>query len=485
MQSLKDRTDYATNKEKTDGGQLVSSYGCDPKTVEEEFALSKREYYQITGRRQLLDVIAYQIRQSFKPGEVTAEEANRIGYETAMRWTKGNHAFIVATHIDRAHIHNHIIYNSTNLSCDGKFQNFIRSGVALQKVSDLVCLENGLSVIQKVKPSQRVKRTEYPNRKSYREQIRDALDICMEQKPKTLEELLGFLAGMGYEIKRGKYIAVRGKGQTKFLRFRTLGAGYREEDFEKIFAGIAEGKENVWRSRKQTEQQDGKQFGNQTGMQNEKQTGKTATNTFQRSDENKFDMLLNIQEIIARGKGPGYERWAKVHNLKQMAQTLLFLQEHGVRDPELLAQKAKETSEKFSELNKRQKELEEELGNIATLKKHIINYSKTKEVYAEYRKSGYSKKFFEEHRDSILLHKAAKEAFSKIQGQIPKIRELNEAYERILREKKKNYAEYRQARQDMKAYQTAKYNIDQFLRRDEEEKQKKERDKMDKMNKSL
>lgn len=141
---LKDRTDYAQNPEKTEGGQLVSSYQCDPEFVEEQFAASKKEYLEITGRRYVGDIIAYQIRQSFKPGEVTPEEANGIGYETAMRWTKGEHAFIVATHVDRAHIHNHIIYNSTDLSCDRKFRDFFFCGVALQNVSDLVCLEKGL-----------------------------------------------------------------------------------------------------------------------------------------------------------------------------------------------------------------------------------------------------------------------------------------------------------------------------------------------------
>ena len=109
QQCIKDRTDYAQNPEKTEHGQLVSSYECDPKLVEEQFAVSKREYLQKTGRKYNGDVIAYQIRQAFKPGEITPEKANKIGYETAMRWTKGRHAFIVATHIDRAHIHNHII----------------------------------------------------------------------------------------------------------------------------------------------------------------------------------------------------------------------------------------------------------------------------------------------------------------------------------------------------------------------------------------
>ena len=148
--SLNDRTDYAKNPEKTAKGELVTSYGCDPYTVDEEFMLQKREYYQKTGRSQQNDVIAYQIRQSFKPGEVTPEEANRLGRELAMRFTKGKFAFIVATHTDRAHLHNHIVYNSVSMDGTKKFRDFRRSGLALQKVSDLICLENGLSVIAPV-----------------------------------------------------------------------------------------------------------------------------------------------------------------------------------------------------------------------------------------------------------------------------------------------------------------------------------------------
>lgn len=434
---LKDRTDYAQNPEKTEGGELVSSYQCDPEFVEEQFASSKREYLEITGRKIVGDIIAYQIRQSFKPGEITPEEANRIGYETAMRWTKGQHAFIVVTHVDKAHIHNHIIYNSTALSCDRKFRNFWFSGAALQRASDLVRLENGLSVIEPVKPGERVKRTEYPDRRSFREDICDAIDACLEQNPRDIDELLRLLLEMGYESKRGKYVSVKGKEQKKFLRFRSLGAGYREQDLERIFAG--ESREKVASATEKTEP--------------------------------KLDMLLDIQKMIAKGKGPGYERWAKVHNIKQMAQTLLFLEEHNLRDYDELAAKAKSVSDRFAEITERQKSLEARLTEIADLKKHIINSSKTKQIYVAYRESGYSKKFYEAHREEITLHKAAKDVFSKIKGKIPTIKELNAEYAQVLAEKKKTYSEYRQARQEMKDYQTAKYNIDRFLQTEEQEKQ--------------
>ena len=146
-QCLADRTDYSQNAEKTNDGEFISSYECDPKTADEEFLLSKRQYQHTTGRQQKNNIIAYQIRQSFKPGEITPEKANQVGYETAMRWTKGKHAFIVATHIDKAHIHNHIIYNSTSLDASRKFNNFFLSGLAVQRLSDMVCLEHGLSII--------------------------------------------------------------------------------------------------------------------------------------------------------------------------------------------------------------------------------------------------------------------------------------------------------------------------------------------------
>ena len=123
-QCLTERTDYAKNPDKTEDGEYISAYACDAKTADSEFLLSKRQYRQLTGREQASDVIAYQIRQSFKPGEATPEEANRIGYEFAKRFTKGDHAFIVCTHTDKKHIHNHIIWNSTTLDCTRKFRNF-------------------------------------------------------------------------------------------------------------------------------------------------------------------------------------------------------------------------------------------------------------------------------------------------------------------------------------------------------------------------
>src|SRR5699024_9989325 len=208
-QCLADRTDYSQNAAKTNDGEFICSYECDTKTADEEFLLSKRQYQHITGRQQKNDIIAYQIRQSFKPGEITPEEANRVGYETAMRWTKGKHAFIVATHIDRSHIHNHIIYNSTSLDCTRKFKNFFLSGLAVQRLSDMVCIEHGLWIIEPKPYRERVKKTVFPKKRSKRDELCTAIDQVLKKKPKDFSEFVFQLSEFGYEFKDGKNPAFR------------------------------------------------------------------------------------------------------------------------------------------------------------------------------------------------------------------------------------------------------------------------------------
>lgn len=178
--------------------------------------LQKRLYHQLMGRSRRDNVIAYQIRQSFKPGEITPEEANRLGHELAMRFTKGRYSFIVATHTDRAHIHNHIVFNSTAIDGTRKFRNFYFSGLALQRLSDLICLENGLSVIEPVPYSERAKRTEYPQKETVRSGICSDIDAVMQKQPKDFSEFLSLLEQAGYEIKRGARTAVKGRNQKRF-----------------------------------------------------------------------------------------------------------------------------------------------------------------------------------------------------------------------------------------------------------------------------
>ncbi|QEH70576.1 relaxase/mobilization nuclease domain-containing protein [Cellulosilyticum sp. WCF-2] len=436
MQCLKDRTDYAKNGEKTEDGKYISSYKCQPDFVDWEFAQSKIDYLKKTWRQPKGDVIAYQIRQSFKPGEITPEEANEVGYETGMRFTKGKHAFIVATHVDRAHIHNHIIFNSTNLDCDRKFRDFWFSGIALQRLSDIICLEHGLSIIPKTKPSERQRRTKYPERVSMRDIIREDILKCLDQKPADFEELLKLLQAEGYEIKRGKHTAICGKEQKRFIRFRSLGDNFSEEHLKKVIAGEAELPENKTESREP------------------KQPPR---------EKRKFDLVVDIQEKMAQGKNGGYVRWAKKYNVKQFAESILFLQQHDIHDKETLDALVEGSAARYHELMKIIKDAETKMAENKVLKTHIINYSKTRDIYLAYRKSGYSKKFFEAHREEITLHKAAKEAFSNLPGgKIPKVKDLNEEFARLLSEKKTAYSEYKKIKKEMRDYQIAKQNVESF-----------------------
>lgn len=425
---LKSRTDYAQNPDKTDGGQWVSSYECSPFTVDEEFLLSKRQYELSTGRSQKNNVIAYQIRQSFKPGEITPEEANQVGYELAMRFTKGKYAFLVATHTDRQHIHNHILFNSTSLDGSRKFQNFWLSGLAVQRLSDVICLEHQLSVIE-IKPyRERQKRVLYPPKESNRDVLCSVIDDILKEKPHNFEAFLQRLEAQGYQIKRGKYTSVKGKRQKRFIRFRTLGEGYSEEEIQAVLEGKTEHCPRIRPPEK--------------------------TDAFQ--------LLINL--AAKKGKGPGYERWAKKFNLKEISKTLIFLQENKISDLDVLNSKAEGAVQHLHELQKRLQETEQRMADISELRTQIIHYARTREVYAAYRKAGYSKKFLAEHEGDILLHKTAKAFFDKQNlNKLPRVNDLNAEYAALQAQKKELYPEYRRAREEMQQLLRAQKNLERFF----------------------
>lgn len=434
---LKSRTDYVQNPDKTEHGELISSYECSPLTVDEEFMLSKRQYELVTGRRQKSDVIAYQIRQSFKPGEITAEEANKVGYELAMRFTKGKYAFIVATHTDREHIHNHIIYNSTALDSTRKFRDFLLSGLAVQRLSDLICLEHQLSVIEKKPYRERQKRTLYPPKESNRDCLCGVIDNILAEKPKDYEDFLQKLEQQGYEVKRGKYTSVKGTRQKRFIRFRTLGAGYSEEELKAVISGEAEHHPRQKQKRIVPEQ--------------------------------KFQMLVDIQAKLAEGKSMGYARWAKRYNLKEISKTLIFLQENKIGSIEEMQKRVDAATARYHELGDSIKAAETRMAEIAVLRTHIVNYARTRPVYDAYRKAGYSKKFLGAHREEITLHKAAKAAFDEAGlKKLPKAKDLSIEYAELLKKKKEAYPDYRKARDEMQELMKAQKKCRDILCREKE-----------------
>lgn len=432
-QCLSDRTDYAKNPDKTDDGKLISSYECDALTADAEFLLSKRQYRILTGRVQESDVIAYQIRQSFKPGEVTPEEANQLGYEFAKRFTKGNHAFIVCTHTDKSHIHNHIIWNSTTLDCTRKFRNFWGSTEAVRKLSDLICAEHRLSVIENPQPHGKSYNKWRGGESKFcnRDLLRAAIDAALSKKPKDFEAFLKLLESSGYKVKRGKNITFAHEGQKQNIRLRSLGTGYSEEELRSVIAGS---KTHIPKKKKKY----------------------LATP--------KPRLITSIEESLNSGKGAAYDNKIKVSMLKEMAHTFLYLEEQDFPDYEALAASVDDSKAKFYALSEKIKAAEKRMAEIAVLKTHIINYSKTRDVYTEYRKAGYSKKFLAEHESDIILHKAAKKAFDELgMKKLPTVKTLQTEYAALLAEKKAAYAGYNAAQTEMRTMLIHKANAEYIL----------------------
>lgn len=427
-ESISRRTDYALNPDKTEGGELISAYACDQRSIDAEFALAKRQYRHFTGREEKNDVIAYQVRQSFKPGEVTPEEANQIGYDFASRFLKGKHAFIVCTHTDKAHIHNHIIWNSTTLDCKKKFRNFFGSAKAVARLSDLICTEHQLSVIENPQRGG----TAYSKWKGFqakipnRERLRIAIDEALEQKPHDFDAFLSLLAEQGFSVKKGKHLTFTHSDFKQNIRLKSLGDEYSEDAIRAIIKGQ-----------------------------------KTHTPKKRRAvwDANRAQSIIDIQAKLAAGKGEGYRRWATVENLKRMAKTKLYMDEHGL-DYDAMSARKSELAAKEKELSAKITEAQDRIAEINVLKTHIVNYSKTRDVYVAYRKSGYSKKFLEEHEDDIIIHKATKKAFDKLGvKKLPTVKSLQVEFADLLTAKKEAYAELKRVRDELRdvAVHTANY----------------------------
>ena len=372
-----------------------------------------------------------------------------MGVEFAKRFTKGNHAFVVCTHIDKSHIHNHIIWSSVSLEYDRKFRNFWGSTKAVRQLSDTICIENGLSIVENPKPHGKSynKWLGDQAKPSHRELLRVMIDRALEQNPADFDALLKLLSEMGCVVsRRGKAIRLKAPGWKNVARMDDkLGAGYSEAEIRAVLAG-----EKQHTPRKKTVVQ---------------------------PEPPKINLLVDIQAKLQAGKGAGYARWAKVFNLKQMAQTMNYLSENNLLEYAVLEEKAAAATAHHNDLSAQIKAAEKRMAEIAVLRTHIINYAKTRETYVAYRKAGYSKKFRQEHEEEILLHQAAKEAFNELNvKKLPTVKELQTEYAQLLTDKKTAYAEYRQARAAMRELLTVKNNVDRVLAMEQTEPQQKEKD---------
>ena len=437
VQTMQERFEYALNPEKLGA---VSSYLCDHTTAHSEFLLVHSQYKAETGRETDRGALFFQIRQAFKPGEITPEEANRIGYETAMRWTKGKYQFFVCTHIDKGHIHNHIYYNSTAYDCARKYHNFIGSSFALRRLSDRICLENDLSVILNPKLHSKGRFLHYgqwigEKPPSAKQRVRLAVVAALEQKPVDFEAFLRLMEESGFVVKhgRGGVISFLAPGQEKPTRLRasTLGAGFDPADIRDVIAGkrpIPEIPHEAPAPRK-------------------------------------VSLVIDIQERLCSGKGPAYERWAKVYNLKQMAAALQYLKEHGIADYDELAAGTDAAVERSHKLAAELQAVETELAQTSDLMGAVVDYAKTRPVFDGYKATKYSKKYLAQHEDELATYRTARATMKEILdgGKLPRIDELKEKRRQLVAQKKALYMEYRQAQDAMREAVTVKANIDRLL----------------------
>ena len=350
--TLKAAIDYICNPEKTDGKLLVSSYGCAAETADIEFAWT---------RRHAIDKgtnLGRHLIQAFQPGEVTPEQAHEIGMELAKEILGGKYEFVLTTHIDKDHVHNHLIFNAVSFADHKHYHSNKRSYHYIRRTSDRLCKEHGLSVIipGQDKGKSYIEHQAAQNDTSYKAKLKAAIDRLIPVSS-SLEDLLVRLQREGYEIKRGKYISARVPNQERFTRLKTLGADYTEEA---VAARIAGGP----RPSRKPRQRNGK-----------------------------VSLLIDIQNNIKAQQSAGYQRWATIENLKRAAATMNFLTEHGIGSYEELVERCDAVVAASIRTRENLRDTEQRIADLALLGKQIDTYRKLKPVYNRYKHQRTMKNF--------------------------------------------------------------------------------------------
>lgn len=434
--TLSKALDYIQNPDKTDGKMLVSSFGCSFETADIEFG------FTISQALDKGSNLAHHLMQSFEPGEVDYQTAHEIGRQLADTVTKGQHEYVLTTHIDKGHIHNHIMFCAVNFVDHHKYNSNKRSYYGIRNISDRLCKENGLSVVVPGKGSKGKSYAEYQAEKtgtSWKGKLKTAIDALIPQVS-DFEELLTRLQAAGYEVKRGKYISCRAPGQERFTRLKTLGADYTEEAL--------------------TERINGK---------------RTRAAKAPRTEKKGVSLLIDIENSIKAQESRGYEQWAKIHNLKQAAKTLNFLTENRIEQYGDLTAKIAEIAAESEQAANTLKSAENRLADMALLIKNVTTYQKTKPAYDAYRKAKNKEQYRAGHESSIILHEAAAKAL-KAAGvvKLPNIAALQAEYAKLKEQKEALYGDYGKLKKQVKEYEVIKRNIDSILRQDREPERGKE-----------
>ena len=433
--TLSKALDYIENPDKTDGKMLISSFGCSYETADIEFG------YTLSQALDKGNNLAFHLIQSFAPGEVDYEKAHEIGKQLADAVTKGQHEYVVTTHIDKGHIHNHIIFCAVNFVDHHKYNSNKRSYYGIRNMSDKLCRENGLSVVVPGKGSKGKSYAEYQAEKtgtSWKVKLKIAVDALIPQVS-SFEELLQRLQAAGYEIKPGKYVSCRAPGQERFTRLKTLGADYTEEAIRERIAG----------RRAKAAKAPGEQRG--------------------------VSLLIDIENSIKAAQSKGYEQWAKIHNLKQAAKTMNFLTEHKIEQYADLVSRIEEMAAESGQAADALKNAEKRFADMAVLIKNVSTYQKTKPVYDAYRKARNREKYRAGQEQAIILHEAAARSL-KAAGiaKLPNLAALQSEYEALQAQKEALYADYGKLKKKVREYDIIKQNIDSILQADRQPEREKE-----------
>ena len=425
--TLSKALDYIENPDKTDGKMLISSFGCSYETADIEFG------YTLSQALDKGNNLAFHLIQSFAPGEVDYEKAHEIGKQLADAVTKGQHEYVVTTHIDKGHIHNHIIFCAVNFVDHHKYNSNKRSYYGIRNMSDKLCRENGLSVVVPGKGSKGKSYAEYQAEKtgtSWKGKLKIAVDALIPQVS-SFEELLQRLQAAGYEIKPGKYVSCRAPGQERFTRLKTLGADYTEEAIRERIAGRRA------KAAKAPREQRG------------------------------VSLLIDIENSIKAAQSKGYEQWAKIHNLKQAAKTMNFLTENKIEQYADLVSRIEEMAAESGQAADALKNAEKRLADMAVLIKNVSTYQKTKPVYDAYRKARNREKYRAGQEQAIILHEAAARSL-KAAGiaKLPNLAALQSEYEALQAQKEALYADYGKLKKKVREYDIIKQNIDSILQAD-------------------
>ena len=433
--TLKKALDYIQNPDKTDGKMLVSSFGCSPETADIEFA------FTIAQALERGNNLAHHLIQSFEPGEVDYQKAHEIGKQLADAVTKGKYEYVLTTHIDKGHVHNHIIFCSVNFVDYHKYNSNERSYYGIRNMSDRLCRENGLSVVAPQKGGKGKSYAEYIAEKtgtSWKGKLKIAVDALIPQVS-SFEELLSRLQAAGYEIKPGKYVSCRAPGQERFTRLKTLGADYTEEAIRERIEGR-----------------------------------RTRTAKAPKAERG-VSLLIDIENSIKAAQSRGYEQWAKIHNLKQAAKTLNFLTEHQISRYEDLTAKITEIQTESDKAGDALKEVEKRLADMAVLIKNVSTFQKTKPAYDTYRKARNKERYRAAHEGTVILHEAAAKTL-KAAGisKLPNLAVLQAEYEKLQEQKETLRADYGKLKKQVREYDVIKQNIDSILRQPREPEREKE-----------